>query len=785
MLKQSLLLIAAFLLLIAVSIVSADSLVKDYPYAVAPAAPPEVYAFDLCDVQLTDSIFKDAMDRNAKWLFELEPDRFLAWFLREAGLPARGQVYGGWESMNIAGHSLGHYLSACAMMYAATGQEQYKARTDYIVAELALCQAANGNGYLAAYPNGKRAFEEVARGQIRSAGFDLNGIWVPWYTNHKVMAGLRDTYLYCATDQAMDVMKKMGDWTYDVTQKLTEEQWQTMLACEHGGMNEVMIDLYALTGEEKYKARALDFYHKAVLDPLADNEDKLAGLHANTQVPKIIGAARIYEMTKRDKFQTISRFFWDTVVKHYTFVNGGNSANEHFGRPDILSEPLHDTTETCNTYNMLKLTRHLFAAKPDAAEMNYYERALYNHILAHQNPETGMVMYKGFLDMPAKKTFSTPTNSFWCCVGTGFENHTKYADTIYFHNDKELYVNLFIPSVLNWKDKQVTVTQETAFPAEDTVKLKVTCPAPRAFTMKIRRPDWTRRMMVTVNGREVPAFADSTGYIAVNREFINGDIIELSLPMTLHIEAMPDKPNRIAFLYGPIVLAAELNSNGRAPLLVGNPDQLTTAIRPVRGRQLRFASSGIAWDVDDTNVTVQYMQLKPLYEIVDEPYTVYMDQFTPDQWQRAMAEYTAEQERLRQVAARTFDELRVGEMQPERDHQFIGQNTATGESEGRKWRDASNGWFEFTMQVLPNAPMELVCTYWGSDAGARTFDIVVDGAVIATQSLDAQNPNVFFDQTYPIPTELTQGKNSVRVRLQAHPNNTAGRLFGVSMMIAQ
>lgn len=761
-----------------------DSLALPYPYAVQPVSPPSVYAFGLSDVHLTEGIFKDAMNRNAQWLLKLEPDRFLAWFRKEAGLEPKGQVYGGWESQGVAGHCLGHYLSACAMMYAASGDAQYKARADYIIDELAVCQEANGNGYLAAYPNGKRIFEEIARGDIRSAGFDLNGGWVPWYTNHKVMAGLRDAFLYCSNPKALDVLRKMGDWAFEVTKNLSDEQWQKMLACEHGGMNEVLIDLYALTGEEKYKILALKFYHKEVLEPLANQKDSLAGRHANTQVPKIIGAARIYEMTGMENFKTIARFFWDTVVGHYTFVNGGNSANEHFGQPDKLSEPMHDTTETCNTYNMLKLTRHLFAAQPRAAEMDYYERALYNHILAHQHPATGMIMYKGFLDMPARKHFCDPFDSFWCCVGTGFENHAKYGETIYFHNGNALYVNLFIPSVLTWKEKGVTLKQETAFPAGDTVKLTIDCPKTTTFILKLRKPAWTSGMTVSVNGKLVSTEPDSTGYIAVNRGFNSGDVVELKLPMTLRTEAMPDKPNRIAFLYGPIVLAADLSGDAPLPLLVGTLPQLLSAVKPVEGRPLEFTAAGIARDIED-EAAMRDLRLLPLYAVADQPYTVYMDQFTAEQWQQKKTEYAAEQQRLQELEARSVDVLRIGEMQPERDHNLTGENTQTGEFAGRKWRHAYNGWFEFSMKVLPDVPMELVCTYWGSEAGGRTFDILVDGTKIAAQSLNNQKPNEFFDAVYPIPAELTKDKTTVRVRFQAHPNNTAGGLYGVRIMKAK
>jgi hypothetical protein len=761
-----------------------DSLVKDYPNKVALKATPKVWAFELKDVRLEDELFKGAMERNAAWLLSLEPDRFLAWFRKEAGLEPKAAVYGGWESQGVAGHCLGHYLSACAMQYAATGDEEFKTRATYIVSELALCQDKNGDGYVGAIPEGKRAFAEVSRGEIRSKGFDLNGIWVPWYTEHKVLAGLRDVYVQCGNTQALEVMRKLGDWVCELTKNLTEAQWQTMLACEHGGMNEVMADLYGLTGEKKYLESAEKFYHKHVLEPLRQEENRLAGLHANTQVPKMIGAARIYELTGDKKYETIARFFWETVVNHYTFVNGGNSANEHFGPADKLSEPLHDTTETCNTYNMLKLTRQLYAMTPKASYMDYYERALVNHILASQHPTTGMVKYKGFLDMPAQKHFCHPTDSFWCCVGTGFENHVKYGEAIYAYDAESLYVNLYIASTVRWKEKGVTVKQVSGLPAGESVVLTFTCETPTVLTLKLRKPFWAEGVTIALNGKPVTATVGPAGYIELEKTFRTGDVVTAKLPMRMRIEGMPDKPNRIAFLYGPTVLATDLSGNAPLPALVGEQDALIAATKPAAA--LEFVGTGIGRTLGSDGWKTTDVRMIPLFAIADQRYSVYLDSFTPAQWKDKLAEYEAELARQKALDARTTDVLRVGEMQPERDHNLVGENTSAGDFSGRKWRHATDGgWFAFEMKVSGDSPMELVCTYWGGDAGNRVFDILVDGVKVASQTLERNKPDQFFDTAYALPRELTHGKEKVTVRFQAQPGKLAGGLYGCRMMKAE
>jgi DUF1680 family protein len=744
---------------------------------VLPKIALRAQPFSLREVRLLDGPFRSAMERNGKYLLALEADRLLCWFRKNAGLEPKAPVYGGWETQGVAGHTLGHYLTACAQMYAASGDARYKERVDYIVEELNACQQKRGDGYVGAIPDGDRVFREISEGDIRSQSFDLNGIWVPWYTLHKLFAGLIDSYLYADNPQALTVAERLADWAIRITEKLTPEQWQRMLACEHGGMNESMTLLYAITGRSDYLEMARKFHHRAVLDPMERKEERLAGLHGNTQVPKVIGCARQYELTGEERYRTIASFFWDAVTHHHLYVIGGFTSAEAFGPPGRLSDRLTATTaETCKTYNLLKLTRHLFCWNPSAEYADYYERALYNHILASQNPDDGMVCYYMPLQPGAFKTYSTPDDSFWCCVGTGIENHTKYADSIYFRDDQGLYVNLFIPSELRWQEKGLTLRQETRFPEENVTRLTLACDKPTTLSLRIRYPAWAAGPpVVKINGRTQKADGKPGTYVELKRTWKTGDRIEITLPMSLRQEAMPDNPNRVALLYGPIVLAGALGPQDReaprTPVFVSDGRPLVQRLKPVPGRTLTFQTQGVGRPADVT--------LIPYYAMHHQRYSVYWDLLTEAEWQRREAEYRAEQERLRELERRTVDMLAIGEMQPERDHNLQGEKTGAGDFQGRKWRHAvDGGWFSFEMKVLPDQPVDLVLTYWGSDVGGREFDILVDGEKIATQVLNNNHPERFFDVTHPLPESLTRGKQKVTIRLQAHPQRMAGGLFG-------
>ena len=747
---------------------------------IGPIIPLKAEPFPFDEVQLLDGPCKHAMDLDHEYLLKLEPDRLLAWFRKEAGLKPKAAVYGGWESQGVAGHCLGHYLSACAIMSQATGDQSLRERVGYVVDELAQCQQANGNGYVAALPNGKAIFAEIARGHIVSQGFDLNGGWVPWYTVHKLFAGLRDAYELCRNAKALAVLRAAADWAEATTRNLTDAQWQQMLACEHGGMNEVLADLYAITGETKYLELSRKFHQHAVLDALAEQRDELAGKHANTQIPKLIGLARRYELAADPADRRAAEFFWERVVDHHSYVTGGHCLEEHFGQPDKLNARLGPhTTETCNVYNMLKLTRHVFEWRAEATVGDFYERALFNHILSSQHPGDGRVIYNLSLAMGGAKEYQTQFGSFTCCVGTGMENHARYGEGIYFHDGDGLFVNLFIASELNWKEKGLRLRQETRFPDEGVTHLLVHCAQPVTLGLKVRHPYWTPTISATVNGKAVNARSTPSSYLEIRREWKDGDRLEVTLPMTLRLETMPDNSNRVAVLYGPIVLAGALGEVGDpaarkpdfVPVLVTEGRPPTDWLTAVPSQPCAFRTRGVGQPRD--------VLLFPFFRMHDQRYTVYWDLFTASQWSARAAAYRADQDRQQELDARTLDVLQIGEMQPERDHHLQGDRTSAGEAFGRKWRHATEGgWFSFDMKVAPDAPVQLVVTYWGSDGGGmREFDIMVDGEKIATQKLEKNHPDQFFDEVYPLSESITRGKTRVTVNFQAHPNKWAGGVF--------
>lgn len=752
-------------------------------YKIQPAVPLKAEPFPLEDVRLLESPFKKAMELDADYLLRLEPDRLLAGFRESAGLEPKAPKYGGWEAQGIAGHSLGHYLSACSLMFASTGDERFRDRVNSILDELELCQEKNG--YVAAIPNGKQVFAEVAEGNIRSAGFDLNGCWVPWYTLHKQFAGLLDAQRYCSNPKALIIATRLADWAIEVTSRLDETLFQKMLACEHGGMNESLAELYARTGETRYLDLSRRFHHKAVLDPLTEQIDCLPGKHANTQIPKLIGLAQRFLYTGSETDRSAAEFFWETVVRDHTYVIGGNSDHEHFGPAGKLSDRLSsDTAETCNTYNMLKLTRLLYQWSGSPKYADYYERALYNHILASQNPDDGMMCYFLPLVMNGLKTYNTPFDSFWCCTGTGMENHAKYGDSIYFHDDRNLYVNLFIPSVLSWREKGVQVWQQTNYPEEETVRFTFACREPVKLPLHIRCPGWAESgISARLNGEELSAKSQAGQYAIIDREWKNGDRLEIAIPMELRLESMPDNPRRAAVVYGPVVLAADLgspdeNKNGEdrlAPVWITGNRPVSEWMERLAGQPLAFHTLQVGHPADTT--------LIPFYRMHHRRYGVYWDLFTEEEWKQRETAYLNERKRLRELEERTIDVLRIGEMQPERDRNLKGEKTGAGEFMGRKWRHAvDGGWFSFDLKIQPNTLSDLVCTYWGSDSGSRTFDVLIDGVKIATQKLQNNKPGEFFVETYPIPVSQLRGKDKITVRFQAHPGCMAGGVFGCRLV---
>ena len=526
-------------------------------------APMKVKSFDLKDVRLLPSRFRENMMRDSMWMASIEVNRLLHSFRTNAGVFAGREggymtvkKLGGWESLDceLRGHTTGHLLSAYGLMYAATGSEQFKQKGDSLVNGLAEVQTALGNGYLSAYP------EELINRNIRGTS-----VWAPWYTLHKLFSGLIDQYLYSDNQKALEVVIRMADWAYHKLKPLDETTRQKMIRNEFGGVNESFYNLYAITGDERHRWLAQFFYHNEVIDPLKELRDDLGTKHTNTFIPKVIAEARNYELTEDENSRKLSDFFWHTMIDHHTFAPGCSSDKEHYFDPARFSKHVSGYTgETCCTYNMLKLSRHLFCWTADAAIADYYERALYNHILGQQDPQTGMVTYFLPLLSGSHKVYSTKENSFWCCVGSGFENHAKYGEAIYYHNDKGIYVNLFIPSVVNWREKGLTLRQETDFPAEETTVLTIRAQNPVETTVYLRYPSWSKGVKVFVNGKKIAVKQKPGSYIAITRLWKDGDRITADYPMCLRVETTPDNPQKGALIYGPVVLAGEAGNRRNA-----------------------------------------------------------------------------------------------------------------------------------------------------------------------------------------------------------------------------
>jgi len=753
---------------------------KNQRVKISPVVPVQAYAFNLEDVKLLDgSPFKNAMEKDAAYLLVVEPNRLLHRFYLNAGLPTKGEIYGGWESDGVSGHTLGHYLSACALFYANTGNVEFKNRVDYIVSELAICQQARKTGYVGAIPNEDTLWAKVSRGEIKTGGFDLNGAWSPWYTEHKIMAGLVDAFLYCGNEQAMTVVTGMADWTGNLMNKLNEEQRLKMLNCEYGGMQDVLANIYSINGNKKYLDLSYKFDDDFVMGQLAKGIDPMTGKHSNTNVPKARGAARRYELTNNAPDHKIATFFWEILAHHHDYVFGGNSNYEYLGEPDKLNDRLSDNTcETCNSYNMLKLTRHLFAWEPDSKLFDFYERTLYNHILSSQNPVDGMMCYFTPLRMGTRREYSDQFNTFTCCVGSGMENHSKYMEAIYNETASgDLFINLFIPSELTWKTRSSKVKLETGLPFDNKVSVSIGLKKSQSFTLLIRQPEWAGTgVVVTVNGKAVQASANASGYIEIKRKWKNNDKVEITLPMDLHIESMPDNADRIAFLYGPIVLAADLGDSLPDPVF-GTPVLLTDNrnvkdwVKPVDMKTLTFETKGIGQPKDIT--------LKPFYTLYNKYYSVYFDFFTKAGWVAKQTEYEAEKKQQQLIEERTIDNFRIGEMQPERDHNLVATeksyvDIALGRT-GREARRENN--FSYTMKVNPGAANILLLTYIGDDKD-RKFDVLVDGVKIAVVEWKGGTTGKFYDNEYIIPADLIGNKTSVTVKIDACYGKTAGRIFG-------
>jgi uncharacterized protein len=588
---------------------------------VAPQARP----FPMKNVRLQPGTLSAAAEANRRYLKTLPPDRVLHTFRLTAGLPSSAEPLGDWEKPDceLRGHFAGgHYLSACALAFASSGDEELKHNGDLMVAELAKCQAQHKNGYLSAFP--QELFDRLRDGV---------NVWAPFYTIHKIMAGHLDMYTLTDNQQALDTVEKMAGWVGSWSYPLSDQQMQRVLLVEYGGMGEVLANLYGVTGKREYLNLAQRFDKKGFFDPLAAHRDELKGLHVNTHVPQVIAAARLYELTGDRRYWNIADYFWDEVTSERTYCTGGTSNFELWrSDPGVLSTQLSsETAEDCCVYNTMKLTRHLFSWSPQARYMDYYERVLFNHRMGTIDPETGTTVYYLPLGNGYSKIYAKPFDSFWCCNGTGAEEFAKLADSIYFHDDSSIFVNLYIGSEVNWPEKGIRLTQQTSFPEEQGSTLVVSASQPVDVDLKLRVPYWTKGGSVKINGHPVPTFSNPSSYLVLRGPWKNGDRIELSLPMHLHAAPMPDRETLQAAMYGPVVLAARFEEEPRekwyrhfaaqekqepAPILKfkGKPGDPASWLEPGAGK--------LAFRAVSQNQTVGFVSLS---SIVHERYSVYHD----------------------------------------------------------------------------------------------------------------------------------------------------------------
>lgn len=760
--------------------------------------PRKARSLPLEAVRLRPSPFATAVETNRKYLLSLSADRLLHNYRTNAGLKPKGEVYGGWESDTIAGHTLGHYLSALALTHAQTGDPECRSRAAYIITELAACQQAEGDGYVAGFTrkrkdgtivDGKEIFPEIMAGDIRSGGFDLNGCWVPYYNWHKLFNGMFDVQTHCGINAVMPVALGLAGYIDKVFAALDDEQVEKMLSCEYGGLNESIAELYARTGDRRWLHLANRIYDHRVLDPIKAREDKLANFHANTQVPKLIGLARLHEVSADPQDAIAARFFWQTVTDHHSYVIGGNADREYFSAPDTIAQHITEQTcEHCNSYNMLKLTRHLYQWAPQAALFDYYERTHLNHILSQQHPETGGFTYMTPLMSGAPREYSDPKDDpFWCCVGTGMESHSKHGDSIFWEGTGPtgpmLMVNLYIPAEAHWAARGADVTLDTRWPFESTSTLTLTGLArPGRFPIALRVPGYVDgKATIAVNGASVPVRM-AEGYGMVERVWKQGDVLTINLPLALRLEPTPGDASTVAVLRGPLVLAADLGPVGPESSAYTGVDPALVGTNPIAG----FSATSPEWAIYETHGIVRPgdMRFVPFYSQYDRRSAVYFKTFTENEWHTQEAAFLAQQKHLRDVAARSVDVMHLGEMQAERDHKLISEISYPVTYRGRNGRDArSGGFFEFTMKTRA-APLVLGATYWGEERN-RTFDILIDGVKLATQTLNADHPGDFFTVDYPIPPGLVKGKDSVRIRFVPHDRQSAGPVFGVVLFTAK
>lgn len=761
-------------------------------------------------IRLTDGPLHRAQQVTAQYLLSLDPDRMLAFYRVRAGLPPKAQPYDGWDGpgRNLTGHIAGHHLSAISYMYLATGDARFRARADYMVRELAAVQRKNGDGYLSALENGREAFGRLSKGEIRSSAFDLNGLWSPWYTLHKTFAGLRDAYRHTGNHAALEVAARFAGWADATLAPLNDDQIQRMLNTEFGGMNEVLNDLATDTGDRRWRDLSWKFEHRALTDPLKRHEDVLGGKHVNCQIPKLIGSASRYLATGDGEDLVAASFFWDAAVQHHSYVTGGAGLEEYYGPADRFAQRVDGpAAESCPVYNMLKLTRMLFTARPDPFYADYLETALFNHALASIDPTNGVVSYMVPVGHREQQEYQDMQHDWTCCCGTGQENHALHGLGVYFEStDRErptVWLNVFTPSTAELASVGGHAKMETSFPDGDEGKVTFTMAHPRTFRLLVRRPWWSgENHVLRVNGAPVDAAPPHTtrgenlppasSYVAIDRTWKSGDVVEFGVPKSLRIVSIPDDPTVAAVMWGPLALAGDMGSRApgdHVPRSATRPPMLTAADRTVD----EWIAAGDApgdfvihdaartVDAPDDPVTVR---LKPFYRTYERQYSVYWDVVSPEEF--AVRVRLDQERRARDAAldAATVALVHPGNHDEESAMRYQSEpaNRPTQEADDRRGR-GGGGWFSYQMPTAGAGALRVIATFHNTSlppGPAPVFGVSVDGTTIG--SFTPHDDVIgFFDESWAVPPEIVRGKSDVTVRFEASQRSRIPAVFAVRL----
>ena len=761
--------------------------------------------FPLGDVTLLDGPLKKARDLNIKTLLQYDCDCLLSPYLKEAGLTPKAKSYPNWDGLD--GHVGGHYLTAMAIN-AATGDKACRERMEYFISELQACADANaknhpewGKGYVGGVPGSDRIWSNYKKGDFGA----YSGAWVPYYNIHKMYAGLRDAWVYCGNEQAKQLFLGFCDWAIDLTAGLSDAQVERTLHTEHGGMNEVLADAYAITGDKKYLDAAKRFSHHRLLVPLSQRQDCLDNMHANTQVPKVVGFERIAELSGDETYHNASIYFWDIVTGERSLAFGGNSRREHFPSKEACMDFINDIDgpETCNTNNMLKLTEELHRRNPEARFADYYELATFNHILSSQHPEHGGYVYFTPARPRHYRNYSAPNEAMWCCVGTGMENHGKFGQFIYTHVGDALYVNLFVASELNWREKGLTLRQETAFPYAETSRITITS-GKGEFPLQVRYPGWVKpsSFEVKVNGQPVQIITGPSSYVTINRKWKKGDIIDITFPMHNSIKYLPNEPQYIAMMHGPIMLAAKTGTEdlahliaddsrfgqyasgkklpiNEAPILVNdNLEDIANQLQPIAGKPLHFTLS-------TKMENAIHSEIQPFFEIHDARYMMYWLALSEENYKGYLDDLAKKEQERQALEARTVDKVQPGEQQPEADHFMETDRSQVGNTNDVFFRDASDShYFSYLMQTGGQTDLSLRLKYWGvGEWKSHEFDIFVDDVLVKeVNNTGKYRISEFKYETYPVPAELLKDKKQVRVKFVAKPRKQIGEIYEVRLV---